>query len=248
MQLATIESPKQLTQIIQSLVAGSFAKKFATMDIREITNAFAFVSQDLTQEQMRTGILTLLDKGFCPDPALFRRWCLGQSDFTNSDTVANGYIGKHGALNAIIKWQADPHKTPITIAQKQAYDETCDLWHSIHSSGDQLRAELAFKDCYEHIVSRLVEQRTPCAIYVAPPALAQPLGKQNAKDWRNDPASVAAADLAAKTTLESIKAMIADAKSKQAKKHAHAARPTNHIADALASLTQTQAANAAPAH
>lgn len=183
MQLVKIQNANQLTDIIHSLVTGSFEKKFKGVKPADIVNAFAFATQGLSQEQIQTGIKILLDKGFCPDPALFRQWCLGNRDFTFADEIADSYVGKNGALNNIIAWLENDKTTAISTAEKQAYDACYTLWQGIHSEKDRQKAELAFKDFYEKRVAELVKARVPCQAYIAPVAIA-------AKDAKKDvPAS-----------------------------------------------------------
>lgn len=167
MQLAQIKSPAQLTDIIQSLVTGSFEKKFKNTKSDDVITAFAFCTQGLSQDQLQTGIGILIEKAYCPDPALFRKWCLGQKDFTFDDEIADSYTNKHHALSQITKWQGNPSE-PITMAMKQAYDDTYHLWQDIVSEADKTRAELAFKGAYEHIVKGLVKERIKCQAYVQP--------------------------------------------------------------------------------
>lgn len=162
----------QVLGTIQMLVPSSFNKKFGATRADNLVLAMSLCLDGLSDEQISLGIHTVRDKGFCPDPALFRRFCLGQGDFNHSDTIADSYIGKHGALNAIIKWQDNP-KTPITVAMKQAFDETYELWQSIYSQNDSIKAELAFKDCYEQIVNQLVAKRVACKPYTPPVAISQ---------------------------------------------------------------------------
>lgn len=173
MELITISSPTQLTDVIQSLVTGSFEKKFGGMKTDDVVSGFAFATVGLSQEQLQTGLMSVLDNGYCPDPALFRRWCLGLKGFDNSNAIADSYIGKHGALANIIKWIESDGKTSITNAQKQAYDETYHLWQGVDTKTDQNKAEMAFKDVYEHIVNKLVADKKPCEIYQAPLAINQ---------------------------------------------------------------------------
>lgn len=170
MHLSKIDNPSQLIAIIKSLTAGSFERKHRELSGEQIVSAFAFATQGLNQEQLQTGIKTVLEKGFCPDAALFRQWCLGNVDFRFDDEIADSYTGKNAALGKIIKWLDEP-KTTITQAQKQAYDETCHLWTDILSKQDRQRAEAAFKDAYEHIVKGLVKQRIACQIYRQPALL-----------------------------------------------------------------------------
>ncbi len=205
MNLSVTNIHPQATQVlgtIQMLVPSSFNKKFGATSADNLVLAMSLCLDGLTDEQISLGIHTVRDKGFCPDPALFRRFCLGQGDFNHTDVVATSYIGKHGALNAIIKWQDNP-KTPITVAMKQAYDETYELWQSIHSQNDNVKAELAFKDCYDKIVSELVANRVMCEIYQPPVALAKPKA----------PVHVPADGDTAMSYLKQIKSMLASKKS-----------------------------------
>lgn len=181
MQLVQIQNPSQLTDIIQSLVTGSFEKKFKNIKSDDVITAFAFATQGLSQDELRTGIGILLEKAYCPDPALFRQWCLGNRDFDFADEIADSYVGKHGALNNIIAWLENDKTTQISTAEKQAYDACYTLWQGIHSEKDRQKAELAFKDFYEKIVADLVKNRVMCQPYTAPVALAQRTGTPKTK-------------------------------------------------------------------
>lgn len=170
MQLAKIESPNQLTDIIQSLVTGSFEKKFKGLRTADVVDAFAFATKELNQSQLQMGIETILDRGYCPDPALFRQWCLGNKDFKNDDEIANSYIDKHGALSRLLKW-LDDKKQPISIEIKQAYDNSYHMFTCIHSEQDKSRAELAFKGEYVFIVNQRIKNKIASEIYTPPIAI-----------------------------------------------------------------------------
>lgn len=183
MQLVKIQNPNQLTDIIHSLVAGSFEKKFKNIPPADVINAFAFATQGLSQEQLNTGIMILMEKAFCPDPALFRQWCLGNRDFKFDDTdhINDSYVGKSGALANILLWLKD-NKTQITKAQKQAYDKTAHLFYDIkYNPKLELTAHLAFMDNYEQIVRELVVSKIICEVYTPPIAIDTPKQKVNAK-------------------------------------------------------------------
>lgn len=185
--LIKIQNVEHLTAMIKAIVPRSFEKTFGGLTTTEIVAGFAFCTQGLSQTELNTGLAKITQMGYCPDPALFAKWCLGIDGFNNTDAIADSYIGKHGALNAIIQWQANP-KTPISVAMKQAFDETYQLWQSIHSQSDNVRAELAFKDCYEHIVNQLIAERIPCKPYTPPVALSVP------KEPKHTPADKETAD------------------------------------------------------
>lgn len=173
MQLMTISNPNQLTDVIHSLVTGSFEKKFKGVKANEVILAFGLVTHDLSQEQIHLGINTVIEKAFCPDPALFRQWCLGNRDFSFNDEIADSYVGKHAALANITKWLENNKQSKISLAEKQAYDECYTLWQNIFSEKDRQKAELAFKDFYETITKELIKNRVPCQAYVAPVAITK---------------------------------------------------------------------------
>lgn len=168
-----IQNPAHLVQIIQNLAMGSFAKKYGSQDPNHVITAFGFVTSDLNQDQLNAGLAKMTQMGFCPDAALFRRWCLGLNGFDNSDAIASSYIGKNAALANILAWLDNP-KTKITLAQKQAYDAVYHMFRDIHSDYDKNHAYAAFKDHYEFIVQALVSDRKPCQYYEPPVTLQAP--------------------------------------------------------------------------
>ncbi|WP_432481641.1 hypothetical protein [Moraxella sp. ZY200743] len=168
-----IESPAHLVEVISTLATGSFENRYGSKPLNSVIATFGFVTQDLTQLQMNIGIAKMVEMGFCPDAALFRRWCLGLNGFDNSDAIADSYIGKNAALANILAWLDNP-KTKITLAQKQAYDAVYHMFRDIHSDYDKNHAYAAFKDHYEFIVQALVSDRKPCQYYEPPVTLQAP--------------------------------------------------------------------------
>lgn len=165
--LVKINNVEHLTAMIKAIVPRSFEKTFGGLGTSEIVAGFTFCVAGFSQSELNTGLAKIKQMGYCPDPALFAKWCKGIDGFDNSDVVADSYIGKHGALADIIKWINDPN-TPISQAMKQAYDDTYHLWQYIVSEADKTRAELAFKDRYVIIVDGLVKERIKCQAYVQP--------------------------------------------------------------------------------
>lgn len=177
MNLVAINNPSQLTAMIKSLASGSFERKYHDLTSDQITAGYAYATYGLDQAQLNTGLQTIVEMGFCPDAALFRRWCLGQKSFENTDAIADSYIGKHAALHRLEKWLANKNE-PITEAIKQAYDATYQAWREIHSSSDRVKAELAFKDEYQAIVNQLVRDGVHCQSYQPPIAIAAQASQQ----------------------------------------------------------------------
>lgn len=168
---------------LKSIAPSQFEKKFKGFELPQIAKSFAKATYGLDRKAVELGFDTIWEKGFLPDPIMFRQWCLGNRDFDFTDEIADSYVGKHGALNNIIAWLENDKTTQISTAEKQAYDACYTLWQGIHSEKDRTRAELAFKDFYEKRVAELVKARVPCQAYIAPVAIA-------AKDAKKDvPAS-----------------------------------------------------------
>lgn len=184
-----INSVEHLTALVKSIVPRSFEKTFGGLSTSEVVAGFAFCTMGLTQTELHTGLLKIKETGYCPDPAVFAKWCKGLDGFDTTDYIADSYIGKSGALANIKRWLGDS-TTPITVAQKQAYDEVYHMFNEVKYSGNasyaQTQAESAFKDAYEFIVNQLVKERVSCQMYVAPVAIDV---QDSAQEQDHQPAS-----------------------------------------------------------
>lgn len=174
--LMIIHNAEHLTALVKSIVPRSFEKTFGGLSTGEVVAGFAFCTMGLTQTELNTGLFKVKETGYCPDPAVFAKWCKGLDGFDNTNAIADTYIGKAGALANIIKWLSDD-ATPITVAQKQAYDETFHMFAQISYAGNATQATYeahsAYKDTYEHIVNQLIKGRVPCQDYIPPVAISQ---------------------------------------------------------------------------
>lgn len=169
--LVKINSVEHLTAMIKAIVPRSFEKTFGGLSTGEVVAGFGFCVAGFSQTELNTGLAKISHMGYCPDPALFAKWCKGIDGFDNTDTIADGYIGKHGALSQIIRWIDNP-KTAITVAQKQAYDKTAHLFGQADYNGNMtITAHSAFKDHYEMIVREMVADKVKCERYTAPIAI-----------------------------------------------------------------------------
>lgn len=169
--LVKINSVEHLTAMIKAIVPRSFEKTFGGLSTEEVVAGFMFCVAGLSQTELNTGLAKITQMGYCPDPAMFAKWCKGIDGFDNSDHIADSYISKHGALANILSWRAD-RNNPISVAEKQAYDKVMHLFHQADHDGKiTLTAHSAFKDHYEMIVRELVANKTPCERYIAPIAI-----------------------------------------------------------------------------
>ncbi len=161
-----------LVGILKAIVPRSFEKTFDGIPLEAINQAIKICIRDLTREQILTGLNTVRDSGFCPDPAMFRKWCLGITGFhTEQQRAADSFKRQHAALSNVIKWFNNKNH-PITNAEKEAYDRCSEMFCAIQSSKDVERAcnlaYQAFKDNYIDVVKEYVEKGKHQAIWKKP--------------------------------------------------------------------------------
>ena len=171
--IVKIQNVEHLAAMIKAIVPRSFEKTFSGLSTNEVVAGFAFCATGLSQTELNTGLAKIQEMGFCPDPAMFAKWCKGINGFDNKDYIADSYIDKSGALANIIAWIDNP-KSPISQAEKQAYDKTYHMFRDINSDFDKNQAYSAFKAHYGHAVIALIEQKQVSQPYVPPTALQAP--------------------------------------------------------------------------
>ena len=171
--IVKIQNVEHLTAMIKAIVPRSFEKTFSGLSTGEVVVGFAFCATGLSQTELNTGLAKIQEMGFCPDPAMFAKWCKGIDGFDNKDYIADSYIDKSGALANITAWIDNP-TLPISQAEKQAYDKTYHMFRGINSDFDKNQAYSAFKAHYEHTVNALIEQKQVSQPYVPPTALQAP--------------------------------------------------------------------------
>lgn len=162
----------QLVGIFKAIAPRSFEKTFEGMPIEAISHAMKICIEDLSREQIDLGLRMVRDNGFCPDPAMFRKWCLGITGFgTEQQRVVDSFKGKHAALGNIVKWLGDNNHA-ITNAEKEAYDRCYEMFTDIQWAKNVDRASYlayeAFKDNYVDVVKEYAEQGQQQAIWEQP--------------------------------------------------------------------------------
>jgi hypothetical protein len=167
----------QLVGIFKAIAPRSFEKTFDDMPIEAINNAMKICIEGLSRDEINTGLRLVRDNGFCPDPAMFRKWCLGIQGFgTEQQRAVDSFKKKHAALANIIKWRADKD-TKITNAEKAAYDRCYDAFANLDYASNFERASYnvyeAFKENYVDVVSEFVEQGVVQSEWIKPVAIAR---------------------------------------------------------------------------
>lgn len=163
--------------IFKAIAPRSFEKTFDGIPTEQINHAMKICLDGLTHEQVNVGLSMVRDNGFCPDPAMFRKWCLGIQGFgTEQQRAVDSFKKKHAALANIIKWRADK-ETKITNAEKAAYDRCYDAFANLDYASNFERASYnvyeAFKENYVDVVSEFVEQGVVQSEWVKPVAIAR---------------------------------------------------------------------------
>ena len=148
--------------IFKAIAPRSFEKTFDGIATEQINHAMKICLDGLTHDQVSLGLSMVRDNGFCPDPAMFRKWCLGIQGFgTEQQRAVDSYKKKHAALANIIKWISD-RDVEITNAEKEAYNRCYEMFSNLNYSNNYERSAYyayeAFKDNYVDVVNEFVEK------------------------------------------------------------------------------------------
>lgn len=178
----------QLVGIFKAIAPRSFEKTFEGMPIEAISHAMKICIEGLSREEIDLGLRMVRDNGFCPDPAMFRKWCLGITGFgTEQQRFVDSFKGKHAALGNIVKWLGD-NSHAITNAEKEAYDRCYEMFAEIQWAKNVDRASYlayeAFKDNYVDVVKEYAEQGQQQAVWEQPKAIERkPIAKGIPKSY-----------------------------------------------------------------
>ena len=161
--------------VFKAIAPRSFEKTFDGIPTNEIVGAMKICISGLTRQQIDLGLNMVRDNGFCPDPAMFRKWCLGIQGFgTEQQRLQDLFKGKYAALANIVAWVANRDKK-ITNAEREAYERSIDLFVALNHTNNHDRASFyayeAFKENYLEEVREFVENGTEQAIWVKPPRI-----------------------------------------------------------------------------
>lgn len=79
--LVKINNVEHLTAMIKAIVPRSFEKTFGGLSTNEVVAGFSFCVAGFSQTELNTGLAKITQMGYCPDPALFAKWCKGIDGF-----------------------------------------------------------------------------------------------------------------------------------------------------------------------
>ena len=165
-------SSAKLVGIFKAIAPRSFEKTFDGIPVEQVNQAMKICIDGLSKDQINIGLSMVRDNGFCPDPAMFRKWCLGITGFgTEQQRATDSFKGKHAALANIVKWLSDNNQS-ITSAEKESYDRCYEMFNAIRWTNNVERAQYyayeAFKEGYVEVVREFVEQSMPQAVWIKP--------------------------------------------------------------------------------
>ncbi len=168
-------SSAKLVGIFKAIAPRSFEKTFDGIPVEQVNQAMKICIDGLSKDQINIGLSMVRDNGFCPDPAMFRKWCLGITGFgTEQQRLQDSFKGKHAALANIIKWLNNSNQL-ITNAEKESYDRCYEMFVAIEWAKNIDRASYlayeAFKDNYTDVIKEFAANGINQAIWVKPEAV-----------------------------------------------------------------------------
>lgn len=167
-------NPIAVMGTLKGISPRSFEKTFLGLDTKQVAYAFELCLDGLTREQIKLGMVKARDSGYCPDPSMFRKWCLGITGFIdNVDPIHASYRKKSAALANVEAWLIDDTIT-ITNAEREAYNRSYTMFDELkwrHSDKQKFHTYEAFKDFYEEVVKGFVEQGVKQEVWVKPVAI-----------------------------------------------------------------------------
>lgn len=155
-------------QTMKAIAPRSYEKAFHGMDEQVVIFAMSRAIQGLTRQQLDAGLNAMFDQGYCPDPVMFRKWCLGIKGFdANVDPIHATYRNKSAALANIEAWLSDS-TTKITNAEREAYNRCYTMFGNLqfnYSDKQKFHTYEAFRGFYDEVVKEFVQQGVEQSIW-----------------------------------------------------------------------------------
>lgn len=141
------------------------------MDEQVIIFAMSKAIDGLSKQQLQAGLDAMFEQGYCPDPIMFRKWCLGIKGIGEGvNPIYASYRAKNAALANLEAWLSDS-TTKITNAEREAYNRCYTMFNDFkwnYSDKQKFHTYAAFKDFYEEVVKEFVDQGIPQSIWIEP--------------------------------------------------------------------------------
>lgn len=161
-------------QTMKAIAPRSYEKVFNGMDEQVVIFAMSKAIEGLSKQQLQAGLDAMFEQGFCPDPIMFRKWCLGIKGIGDGvNPIHASYRARNAALANIEAWLSDS-TTKITNAEREAYNRCYGMFNDLrwnYSDKQKFHTYAAFKDFYDEVVKELVEQGVSQSIWIEPPKI-----------------------------------------------------------------------------
>ena len=158
-------------QTMKALAPRSYEKAFNGMDEQVVIFAMSKAIEGLSKQQLQIGLDAMFEQGYCPDPIMFRKWCLGIKGIGDGvNPIHASYRARNAALANIEAWLSDD-TTKITNAEREAYNRCYGMFNDLkwnYSDKQKFHTYAAFKDFYDEVVKELVAQGVSQSIWVEP--------------------------------------------------------------------------------
>lgn len=179
-------------QTMKALAPRSYEKAFHGMDEKVVIFAMGKAIQGLSKQQLQVGLDAMFEQGYCPDPIMFRKWCLGIKGIGEGvNPIHASYRSKNAALANIEAWLCDS-TTKITNAEREAYNRCFSMFNSLkynYSEKQKFHTYAAFKDFYDEVVKDFVSSGVSQSIWIEPPKIESKIkhvSKDYLKQYRED--------------------------------------------------------------
>ncbi|KAF1026153.1 MAG: hypothetical protein GAK29_01415 [Acinetobacter bereziniae] len=179
-------------QTMKALAPRSYEKAFHGMDEEVVIFAMGKAIQGLSKQQLQNGLDAMLEQGYCPDPIMFHKWCLGIKGIGEGvNPIHASYRAKNAALANIEAWLIDC-TTKITNAEREAYNRCYGMFNDLkwnYSDKQKFHTYAAFKDFYDEVVKELVANGVSQSIWIEPPKIENKIkhvSKDYLKQYRED--------------------------------------------------------------
>lgn len=173
-------------QTMKALAPRSYEKAFKGMDEEVVIFAMGQAIKGLTKQQLQVGLDAMFEQGYCPDPIMFRKWCLGIKGIGEGiNPIHASYRARNAALANIEAWMVDS-TIKITNAEREAYNRCYGMFNDLkwnYSDKQKFHTYAAFKDFYDEVVKELVEKGESQSIWVEPPVIPMYRVKPRPKDY-----------------------------------------------------------------
>lgn len=188
-QVLTVQAVTRICLNLKAIAPRSYEKAFKGMEVKDVVSGLMICLSDLTEDQIMIGLNHVRDMGWIPDPAMLRRWCLGQFDFSaeNNNKFKDSYHGPNAALVNVMGW-LESNDLQITNAEREAYNRCYRAFNHLAYDGSKsatYTAHQAFKENYVEVVKELADKEIFQCVWERPIVIKAPEKNYNPVEYED---------------------------------------------------------------